>query len=175
MKTITKDEIKKMAVKLCTAVGKTDIIQLANKVGVDVYKIDNPRPDEHASIKYNEEEKHFEIWVNTNQQKDRMRFSIAHELAHFVLHKNDVIKKGQVDRQDSMSLSPEKEQQADKLAAELLAPEEIAKNFLENTETKKNNPVGKDIIQKFQERFEISFVASIVRIRELGYYVPFYY
>ncbi len=64
----------------------------------------------------------YAIFVNANHTKLRQRFTIAHEIAHFILHK-DLIGDGLVD--DALyrsGLSNKEEIAANKLAADILMP-----------------------------------------------------
>lgn len=69
----------------------------------------------------------FSIWINSSDHANRQRFTHAHELAHFILHK-DLIENGIVD--DTMyrsSLSSYYEVQANKMAADILMPIRLVK------------------------------------------------
>jgi hypothetical protein len=69
----------------------------------------------------------FSIWINSSDHPNRQRFTHAHELAHFILHR-DLIEGGVVD--DTMyrsSLSSYYEVQANKMAADILMPIRLVK------------------------------------------------
>ena len=69
----------------------------------------------------------FVIWVNVTQHPNRQRFTLAHELAHFTLHR-DLIESGLVD--DTMyrsTIGGHFETQANRLAAEILMPTRLIK------------------------------------------------
>jgi Zn-dependent peptidase ImmA (M78 family) len=69
----------------------------------------------------------FSIWINSSDHPNRQRFTHAHELAHFILHR-DLIESGVVD--DTMyrsSLSSYYEVQANKMAADILMPIRLVK------------------------------------------------
>lgn len=64
----------------------------------------------------------FIIYINSTQHPNRQRFTLAHEIAHFVLHR-DLIESGIVD--DTMyrsALSSYYETQANRMAADILMP-----------------------------------------------------
>jgi hypothetical protein len=64
----------------------------------------------------------FVIKINKYETDERQRFTLAHEIAHFLLHK-DYIKNGVVDNiMYRSSLSSRKETEANKLAADILMP-----------------------------------------------------
>jgi len=64
----------------------------------------------------------FVVKVNKYESDERQRFTIAHEIAHFLLHR-DHIRNGVVDNvMYRSSLSSKKETEANKLAADILMP-----------------------------------------------------
>lgn len=73
------------------------------------------KPDVHASAG-------FQIRVNKHEAKSRQRFTIAHEIAHFLLHKV-LIKDGLTDSVLYRSkLTNKREAEANRLAADILMP-----------------------------------------------------
>lgn len=70
----------------------------------------------------------FVIYVNGTEHPNRQRFTIAHEIAHFVLHR-DLIEDGVTD--DTLYRSPELssylEVQANRMAADILMPVRLLK------------------------------------------------
>jgi Zn-dependent peptidase ImmA (M78 family) len=69
----------------------------------------------------------FSIWLNSQDRPNRQRFTFAHELAHYILHR-DLIDTGIVD--DTMyrsDLSNFYEVQANRLAADILMPIRLVK------------------------------------------------
>jgi len=66
----------------------------------------------------------FEIVVNKYEPPERQRFTIAHEIGHFLLHRAD-IGSGVVDSiMYRSALSSRKETEANKLAAAIIMPDE---------------------------------------------------
>lgn len=64
----------------------------------------------------------FEIYVNKHEIKERQRFTLAHEIAHYLLHR-DLIGDGIVDSILYRSnLSDSREAEANRLAADILMP-----------------------------------------------------
>ena len=113
---MNKDEILKLALECRQPEGSIDIVQLASRAGIDVYGSDAP-DDFNAEITHIPSNK-FEILVNTNHSLNRQRFSIAHELAHFVLHVDEIKKYGSLKRATDRSHSsyfPDIEKEADEL------------------------------------------------------------
>lgn len=64
-----------------------NVISIAKTYGIDVYtsKFDN---GVSGAIRYNNENEKFEIIVNKNNVVARRRFTIAHELGHYFLHRD---------------------------------------------------------------------------------------
>ena len=67
-----------------------------------------------------------EISVNKNDSYHRQRFTLAHELAHCMLH-SDSLKNGRVELRSYITSNEPREEQANILAGELLVPEKILK------------------------------------------------
>ncbi len=143
-----------------------DPIKCAKYLGVNVQSISLKADisglfvmkDKMAFIRYNENEKN----------EKRSRFTIAHELGHFVLHKNIplIIDKGKNDRilfRDSFPTSGEfdREREANAFAASLLMPK-----FLIDTEIKKV-PKDADIVSYLSDKFNVSEQAMSFRLTNL--------
>jgi len=75
----------------------------------------------------------FVIYLNSREPSVRQRFSLAHEIAHFVLHR-DLIEQGVTDdtMYRSAELSSYYETQANQLAADILMPIRMVKRAHEN-------------------------------------------
>jgi predicted transcriptional regulator len=72
----------------------------------------------------------FAISINSTDPPNRQRFTFAHELAHFILHR-DLIETGVVDNAMYRSnLSDYYEVQANRLAADILMPVPLVRHFL---------------------------------------------
>lgn len=98
-------------------------VDIANALGIKVYRVPNWPSSLSGMIKKNEEaEGGFDIFVNGNHPPVRRRFTIAHEIAHALLHPN-LIGDGITD--DALlrsGLSNRVEAQANRLAADILMP-----------------------------------------------------
>lgn len=101
-----------------------DLLSIANDFKINIYKA---KDESNISGKIVKDsglggESGFAIFVNAKDSIVRQRFTIAHEIAHFILHK-DAIGDGIVD--DALyrsGLSNKQEAEANKLAAEILMP-----------------------------------------------------
>lgn len=102
----------------------------------------------------------FAIRINRHDSEYRQRFTVAHELAHFLLHR-DQIGNGIVD--DVLyrsSLSDRREAEANRLAADLLMPDHLVEDWLDRARA-----LGVvDIPLYLAERFEVSEAAMRIRL-----------
>ncbi len=147
------------------------VVAVAKDLGIDIFETPDFAHHESGSIK--KEGNTFVIYLNTNDSIERKRFTIAHEIGHFLLHKNYLDKgKELVDESkqptpgvvlkrainDDMDLEKRKmEVQANRFAAELLMPEEMFKKVW-------NESI---VIEEIAEAFNVSPSAVTVRAKEL--------
>lgn len=150
---------------------RIDIIDIANSLGIDVYQT----TDVHypSLIAYDNQEQKYEIYVNANEPRTRQRFSIAHEIAHFILHKDKIKTFGAVGRQNVCSLSGKEEREADNLASELLMPTDCVNEFLKQNNIADNSKITDSFISEISKDFEVSEPVSRIKLRDMGYYVRF--
>lgn len=138
-----------------------NIISLANSLEIEVYKASNMNADTSGAI-INKNGTYI-IYTNANEPVYRRRFTIAHEIAHYMLHKDiidnhldgnltDVIGIGGVMYRSKLSSIFEKD--ANKLAAEILMPLEKIKDLY----FKYNS------IKKLSEKFNVSEQGIKIRI-----------
>lgn len=106
-----------------------DIFEMAARLGIDVQQKSMDDACSGALIK---SEDGYVIQVNKDHSENRKRFTVAHEIAHFLLH-DDLINDGIYDnaayRSDDGRSNPNIDQthetQANRLAAKLLMPIEL--------------------------------------------------
>lgn len=134
--------------------------QLANDLGLEVVRAAlSPsisgliEPSETAASG-------FKIKINKFESEERQRFTVAHEIAHFLLHR-DYIKNGIIDSAlYRSSLSSRKEVEANKLAADLLMPEALVLDELKKLGGKRDSISAEALARKFK----VSPAAMKVRI-----------
>jgi Zn-dependent peptidase ImmA (M78 family) len=91
-----------------------------------------------------ESEAGFIIRVNRHEAKSRQRFTLAHEISHYLLHR-DLIQNGITDNVMYRSaLSDAKEAEANRLAADLIMPWSILRAQIQNKDIH-NDAVISDI------------------------------
>jgi hypothetical protein len=107
----------------------------------------------------------FRIRINRHDPRTRQRFTVAHELAHFLLHSAEIGDGIQDDKLYRSSLSDRREQEANRLAADILMhPESVARSYEEALEI----GVG-DVIMYVANDLDVSESAMEIRFKTLGY------
>jgi Zn-dependent peptidase ImmA (M78 family) len=129
------------------------VIPITKDLGIPVYKAHGWDDDTSGMIKLGKDG--YEIYVNAGHHPHRRRFTIAHELAHFILHK-DYIGNGIVDDALLRSrLSNKIEKQADSLAADILMPMNLLCPMLGS---------GPPDVERLAELFWVSKQAMSIRL-----------
>jgi hypothetical protein len=103
----------------------------------------------------------FSIWINSDESKHRQKFTLAHELAHYILHR-DLIDSGVVD--DTMyrsDLNSTFETQANQLAADILMPIRLIKKYREQ------HPASD--FKELAKLFDVSEQAMKIRLSGMRY------
>lgn len=139
--------------------------ELARELGVSV-KISNLRMGISGQI--SKEGGQYIIRVNRYESRERQRFTIAHELAHFILHRNIIDSSTEGIHDNILYRSGQSrtvEYEANLLAADIVMPSALIETRLRNSETM----VGEDIIVALAEEFQVSRGAMDVRLSYLGY------
>ncbi|MGE4313960.1 MAG: ImmA/IrrE family metallo-endopeptidase [Pseudobdellovibrionaceae bacterium] len=133
-----------------------NVIRIANDLGMKVYSVPDMNGTLSGMIRKNPESRGgFDIFVNGSHSDNRRRFTIAHEIAHAVLHPH-LIGDGITD--DALlrsGLSNSVEAQANSLAADILMPWEKLNECLERGITSLDN---------LAEMFGVSKQAMAIRI-----------
>lgn len=134
-----------------------DVISIAHDFKIEVYTAVD---DENLSGKIVKDKAHggesgYAIFVNAKDLPDRQRFTIAHEIAHFLLHRDEIGDGIVEDALYRSGLSNKKEAEANKLAAEILMPWHLI-NLAMNDQVK--------TISKLAEIFRVSESAMSIRL-----------
>lgn len=108
------------------------------------------------------------IIVNLTESAVRRRFTIAHELAHFILHRNGNSLYAHRDMVADGTVKKSVEQEANYFAANVLMPEKLIK---EKVEELKDSVWGKlpnfVLIKEIADYFVVSEAAAEVRLKQL--------
>lgn len=133
-----------------------DLIKIANNNNIEVYKSEVEEKISGA-IKYYKKEDKFIILLNEKDSEFRRRFTLAHELGHYFLHK-DILKSDEIHVDTLYRMPSEKEREVDYFAGALL----INKKLLEKMYLKTTS------ISALSQIFEVSESAMTVRLDILG-------
>jgi hypothetical protein len=98
----------------------------------------------------------FSILVNSAHPKVRKRFTVAHELGHFLRHRNRISNRLIDDKMYRSRLGNTKEAEANKLAADLLMPGRLIQQL---------RAEGVKSVEDLAKRFEVSLEAMKHRIK----------
>jgi Zn-dependent peptidase ImmA (M78 family) len=161
---------KRLARELVRKVGEqlpVDVYVIARACGVDVRQL--PMEDSVSGVLVLKDGQ-AAIGVNEAHHPNRQRFSIAHELGHYLLHRNssDLF----VDaapiffRDDRSSDGTERQEiQANAFAAELLMPEDMLRAQLTNRPLDVFDDIA---MRQLAVRFGVSVQALSIRLTRLG-------
>ena len=133
---------------------------LASALGVKVLRSTLPRG---ISGQIGQEDGSFVIRVNRHEAKHRQRFTLAHELAHFLLHKDQVVADGGWSENVLLrSGQPAQiEYEANRLASDLVIPSarlsEATKEY--------NGPMTDEVIEDLARKFGVSTTAMEIKLQ----------
>lgn len=105
----------------------------------------------------------YEIKVNRHETRERQRFTLAHELAHFLLHRHIVDSKDEGIKDDVLYRSGEAKQieyEANRLAADLIMP----KNEIRKRLSRKGLQLSEELIENLANEFGVSKAAMEIRV-----------
>lgn len=129
------------------------IISMARAMNMKVFKTRGWPDNICGSI--TQEDEIYVIRANADHPKTRRRFTIAHEIAHFVLHR-DLIGDGvQDDALYRSHLGSNLERQANSFAADLLMPWALVERCMKQ---------GADSIQRLARELQVSKAAMSIRL-----------
>jgi len=151
-----------------------NVKQLIETMGITVIEIPFNNPGVSGCIKRSSKNGQPVIIVNKNHMETRKRFTLAHELAHAILHStNDLhVDTEQIYFRDENSQLAEdiKEIQANQFAAELLMPKHLLTEDIKKETAKINIKEHLNIIiDKLKEKYNVSTEAMTIRIGNILY------
>lgn len=147
---------------------------LARALGLE-FKMDSDLPDGISGHLMRNKDGDYEIASNGSEHSYRQRFSLAHEIGHFVLHKELVDIRGGVD-DDTMYRSTDRgdiynsyidlvhERQANSFAANLLMPESLVRAAIDDL----RSTTGEAKLTSLYRKFQVSPSAMRWRLKNLG-------
>ncbi|QMV42666.1 ImmA/IrrE family metallo-endopeptidase [Cohnella cholangitidis] len=152
------------------------IRNIAKELGISVIDEDFSDSDISGMLFRDEEENINIIGVNSSHSKNRQRFTIAHEVGHFLLHKGETthFDRGafRVNYRNSLSSTAtnKEEIEANTFAAAILMPEHFIIPAIEQ-KLSDGLDISDDIneIGEIAELFRVSPQALYIRLGKLGY------
>lgn len=136
------------------------LLNIARSLGLSIRAATLPagisgeiRPDTEVAGSY-------VIRVNRHDSKRRQRFTVAHEIAHYLLHR-DMIGAGITDDVLYRSnVSNTQEAQANRLAADILVPHELLVQWVETAKALNIS----DTVSYLADRFEVSEASMRIKL-----------
>lgn len=131
-----------------------DVAACAKEVGLQIYSVDLPHGVSGMLKRAGDDE--FECYVDSSEPSVRQRFTAAHELGHFVLHRDSI---GET-HSDNYRLRADgmtswQETQANQFAADLLMPMDLISNAMEK---------GTTSVSGLAKLFRVSEIAMSIRL-----------
>lgn len=134
--------------------------QVADRLGIEVLSV--TLPTEISGLIRRNEHGVFEIHVNNTDAAVRQRFTVCHEIAHYLLHRPLIDGEGITDNILYRSkLSNKQEAEANKLGAAILLPWQ---KILQWHEEKYGTPPDKGNIEEIASQFRASSLAVGFRL-----------
>lgn len=133
---------------------------IAKQLGVKVLLSTLPRG---TSGQIGQENGNFVIRINRHEAKHRQRFTLAHELAHYLLHRDRIVAEGGWSENVLLrSGQPENvEYEANRLASDLVIPSaQLAKATAEYS-----GPMTSEVIEDLARRFGVSTAAMEIKLQ----------
>lgn len=169
---MNESEIKKKVEEVFKETGlisiPAEVVAMASFYGFSVYELEMDDKVSGMIIVGDKNLKDFDtdkvIVVNSNHAATRKRFTVAHELGHYILKNRP--QKCYAHRDSSEVYNPE-EKDANSFASALLMPEEDVKKFANSFFDNTFGDVDLMIIPKVARRYNVSESAAEVRLKKL--------
>ena len=138
-----------------------DVLNIAYKLGIEILYQDDLDSETSGYIRLDSNNKWI-IGINNNHHTNRQRFTIAHEIGHFILHKQHI--EANKIMEDTILFRNNETNQleiaANRFASDLLMPEkEFRQKIIE----------GVTSIELLSQHFEVSSLAVRYRAKALGF------
>ena len=136
------------------------VVKIAHELGCKVYRAKGWPDNLSGKVKRIPENKggsHFAIYANATHAKTRRRFTFAHEIAHCILHGDEIGDGISEDALYRSGLTTKQETEANRLAADILMPWHLLKRAMEGG----NHPIT---IPALAETFRVSKSAISARL-----------
>lgn len=134
---------------------------IAERLGVKVLLSTLPRG---TSGQIGQENGDFVIRINRHEAKHRQRFTLAHELAHFLLHRDKIVAEGGWS-ENVLLRAPNQpiqiEYEANRLASDLVIPSHL----LAEATADYTGPMTSEVIEDLARRFGVSTAAMEIKLQ----------
>jgi Zn-dependent peptidase ImmA (M78 family) len=134
---------------------------IAERLGVKVLLSTLPRG---TSGQIAQENGRFVIRINRHEAKHRQRFTLAHELAHFLLHSDRIVAEGGWS-ENVLLRAPNQpiqiEYEANRLASDLVIPSHL----LAKATADYSGPMTSEVIEDMAQRFGVSTAAMEIKLQ----------
>jgi hypothetical protein len=102
----------------------------------------------------------FVIRVSRHDSRERQRFTVAHEIGHFLLHRDQIGIGITDDALYRSTLSDHREAEANRIAADILMPDALIREWLDRAQL-----LGvEDKVSYLRENFQVSDAAMRIRL-----------
>lgn len=132
-----------------------DVNAIAENLGLKIYATELEGNVSGKIVKKNSD---YVIYVDRNEPVVRQRFTAAHEIGHFILHRDSIgdgVEDNHLYRAEGMSNQQEVE--ANKFAADLLMPYSLIKKSMDEAE-------GRLTANELAKTFNVSVTAMSIRL-----------
>jgi Zn-dependent peptidase ImmA (M78 family) len=169
LKKKVRKKLKELLTADCYQDYRLQLDKLVQKLSLSIFDATFFDPNLSGAIYRDETTGNFNIYANSQHPITRKRFTIAHEIGHYISavcgsYSKDHLFKNSEGLQDYAvsyrhdSIKPEIETEADQIAAEMLMPTVNIEEFIEK----------KMSIEEMAEMFFVSQYAISIRLKNLG-------
>lgn len=147
---------QKAIVSKYTATAPVDVAAAAREMGLAIYEMKLAPGVSGVITRTKDTTAGFIIYVNEGEPAYRQRFTAAHEIGHFVLHRENIgdgIEDNYMLRAEGMS--SRQEQEANRFAADLLMPFDLINREM---------TAGNNTVSGLADKFGVSKVAMAIRL-----------
>lgn len=151
----TKDAIRahqtELPIKLSALARELGVELLASTLGVGI----------SGEIRPSEQDPHrYVVRVNRHDASRRQRFTVAHELAHYLLHRDQIGSGLKDDVLYRSRLSDWREAEANRLAADILMPQSLVNEWLDNAKLLNVD----DVVGYLADQFDVSEASMRIKL-----------
>jgi Zn-dependent peptidase ImmA (M78 family) len=166
--------VEKLLDKQKVRSGPVPVEKIVKALGIEI-SLDEVDDDLSGFLFRDKKAKRTVIGVNKSHHPNRRRFTVAHELGHFLLHEGELVHLDEesgaftVDFRDSESSKGEDafEKEANLFAAELLMPNKLLREELQGKRLDLMDDSG--ALERLANKYKVSLQALTFRLTNLGY------